>query len=67
MIDIIFVEFITAQKVLGYLIVFTEGNIDTPLLMAVLTVLSIVGVVLYATAVALEKLIVTWDVGQDLK
>jgi len=66
-IGIIVAEFVTVQKGLGYLIVFAEGNIDTPLLMAALTVPSIVGVVLYAAVVALEKLIVTWDVGQDLK
>jgi len=65
-IGIIVAEFVTAQKGLGYLIVFAEGNIDTPLLMAAITVLSIVGVLLYAAIVALEKLVVTWDVGQDL-
>jgi NitT/TauT family transport system permease protein len=65
-IGIIVAEFVTAQKGLGYLIVFAEGNIDTPLLMAAITVLSIIGVVLYAAIVALEKLVVTWDVGQDL-
>ena len=66
-IGIIVAEFVTAQEGLGYLIVFAEGNIDTPLLMAALTVLSIVGVVLYAAVVALERLVITWDVGQDLK
>jgi NitT/TauT family transport system permease protein len=65
-IGIIVAEFVTAQKGLGYLIVFAEGNIDTPLLMAAITVLSIIGVLLYAAIVALEKLVVTWDVGQDL-
>ena len=65
-IGIIVAEFVTAQKGLGYLIVFAEGNIDTPLPMAAITVLSIVGVLLYAAIVALEKLVITWDVGQDL-
>lgn len=65
-IGIIVAEFVTAQKGLGYLIVFAEGNIDTPLLMAAITVLSVIGVVLYAAIVALEKMVVTWDVGQDL-
>jgi len=66
-IGIIVAEFVTAQKGLGYLIVFAEGNMDTPLLMAALTVLSIVGVFLYASVVAIEKLIITWDVGQDIR
>ena len=65
-IGIIVAEFVTAQRGLGYLIVFAEGNIDTPMLMAALTVLSIVGMVLYAAVVALEKLIITWDHGQKL-
>jgi len=65
-IGIIVAEFVTAQRGLGYLIVFAEGNIDTPLLMAALTVLSLVGMVLYAAVVALEKLIITWDHGQKL-
>ena len=66
-IGIIVAEFVTAQRGLGYLIVFSEGNMDTPLLMAALTVLSIVGVFLYAGVVAIEKLIITWDVGQDIR
>ncbi|MEE9149544.1 MAG: hypothetical protein V3U27_19350, partial [Candidatus Tectomicrobia bacterium] len=36
-----------AQEGLGYLIVFPEGNVDTPMLMAALGTLSIVGVILY--------------------
>ncbi len=54
----------TAQEGLGYLIVFSEGNVDTPLLMAALTILSIVGVILYAVVVGLQKLFIRWDVGQ---
>ena len=63
-IGIIVAEFVTAQEGLGYLIVFSEGNVDTPLLMAALTILSIVGVILYAVVVGLQKLFIRWDVGQ---
>ncbi len=63
-IGIIVAEFVTAQEGLGYLIVFSEGNVDTPMLMAALTVLSLLGVMLYAAIAGLEKLIVRWDVGQ---
>ena len=59
-------EFVTAQEGLGYLIVFSEGNVDTPMLMAALTILSVVGVILYAVIVGLQKLIIHWDVGQVL-
>lgn len=63
-IGIIVAEFVTAQEGLGYLIVFSEGNVDTPMLMAALTILSIVGVILYAGVIGLEKLVIRWDVGQ---
>ncbi|MFQ5692207.1 MAG: ABC transporter permease [Nitrospinota bacterium] len=65
-IGIIVAEFVTAQKGLGYLIVFAEGNVDTPMLMAALTVLSFVGVILYAAVIVLEKLVIRWEVGQQL-
>ncbi len=63
-IGIIVAEFVTAQEGLGYLIVFSEGNVDTPMLMAAIIVLSVVGVILYALIIWLEKLIIRWDVGQ---
>ena len=65
-IGIIVAEFVTAQEGLGYLIVFAEGNVDTPMLMAALVALSILGVVLYGIVVLLEKLVIRWDVGQQL-
>ena len=65
-IGIIVAEFVTAQEGLGYLIVFSEGNVDTPMLMAAIFVLSVVGVILYALIVLLEKLVIRWDVGQQL-
>ena len=65
-IGIIVAEFVTAQEGLGYLIVFSEGNVDTPMLMAALTVLSLIGVILYAAIGGLEKLIIRWDVGQKI-
>lgn len=65
-IGIIVAEIVTAQKGLGYLIVFAEGNVDTPMLMAALTVLSLVGMILYAAVAAAEKLVITWDHGQKL-
>lgn len=63
-IGIIVAEFVTAQEGLGYLIVFAEGNVDTPLLMAALVVLSLIGVLLYGAIILLEKLVIRWDVGQ---
>ena len=63
-IGIIVAEFVTAQRGLGYLMMFAEGNLDMPLLMAALFVLCIVGVLLYAAVALVEKLVIRWDVSQ---
>ena len=65
-IGIIVAEFVTAQRGLGYLMMFAEGNLDMPLLMAALFVLCFVGVLLYAAVALVEKLVVRWDAGQKL-
>ena len=65
-IGVVVAEFVTAQEGLGYLIIFAEGNIDTPLLMAALTVLGCLGMIFYGAIVGLEKLVIRWDVGQDM-
>jgi NitT/TauT family transport system permease protein len=65
-IGIIVAEFITAQRGLGYIIIFAEGNFDVPMMMAAIILLSIVGVVLYAGVVLAEKLVITWEHGQKL-
>lgn len=62
-IGIIVAEFVTAQRGLGYLMMFAEGNLDMPLLMAALLVLCVVGVLLYAAVALVEKLVIRWDVG----
>ena len=65
-IGIIVAEFVTAQRGLGYLMMFAEGNLDMPLLMAALLVLCVVGVLLYAAVALVEKLVVRWDVGRKI-
>jgi NitT/TauT family transport system permease protein len=60
-IGVVVAEFVTAQEGLGYLIVFSEGNLDTPMMMGSLVVLSAVGVLLYSAVVRLEKLCIWWE------
>ena len=60
-IGIVVAEFVTAQEGLGYLIVFSEGNLDTPMMMGSLVVLSVVGILLYGAVVGLEKLCIWWE------
>lgn len=60
-IGIVVAEFVTAQEGLGYLIVFSEGNLDTPLMMGALVFLSVVGILLYGAVAGLEKLCIWWE------
>ena len=60
-IGIVVAEFVTSQEGLGYLIVFSEGNLDTPMMMGALVVLSLVGILLYGAVVGLEKLCIWWE------
>jgi NitT/TauT family transport system permease protein len=66
-IGIVVAEFVTAQEGLGYLIVFSEGNLDTPMMMGALVVLSVVGVLLYGAVVGLEKLCIWWEPERELR
>ncbi len=60
-VGIIVGEFVTAQDGLGYLIAFSEGTMDSRLLMAALVVLSVVGWVLYWLVSVAERFIVRWE------
>ncbi len=54
MIGVVIGEFITAQRGLGYLIMFTSSRADTPLAMAAVAVLCLCGLLLFG-AVALTQ------------
>jgi NitT/TauT family transport system permease protein len=54
-------EWIGSQQGLGYLIIQSTYNYDTPLLYAVMIAASLVAVVLYVIVEVLERLIVTWN------
>ena len=60
-IGVIVSEFVAAQEGLGYLIVMANGLLDTPLMMAAITGLSVMGLVLYGVIVAVERKIVYWQ------
>ncbi len=56
MIGVIVAEFISAQEGLGYLIVFASSQADTPLILAAVLVLCIIGLALYGFVVGAERL-----------
>jgi NitT/TauT family transport system permease protein len=60
-IGVIVAEFVASQEGIGYLIKLAGGLLDTPLMMAAITVLSIAGLVLYAIIAVAEGWAVYWQ------
>ena len=56
-IGVIVGEFITAQAGLGYLVLFASSQAETPLILAAIAMLCVVGLVLYGVVAGLERLI----------
>lgn len=61
-IGVVVAEFVAAQRGIGYLIVMANGLLDTPLMMAAITALSLMGLALYGVVAGLERLVVYWHV-----
>ncbi|MBI3127405.1 MAG: ABC transporter permease [Candidatus Tectomicrobia bacterium] len=55
-------EFVGADKGLGYVLIVSNSMLETPRLFATLVPLSLIGIVLYAAVVKLEKVLIPWDV-----
>ena len=55
-------EFVGADKGLGYVLIVSNSMLETPRLFATLIPLSLIGVLLYAAVVKLEKMLIPWDV-----
>jgi len=60
-IGVIVAEFVASQQGIGYLIIWSNGLLDTPMMFAAIILLSVVGLVLYGLIAAFEKLIVYWQ------
>jgi NitT/TauT family transport system permease protein len=65
-IGVIVSEFVASQQGIGYLIKLAGGLLDTPLMMASITVLSIAGLVLYGLIVLAERRAVYWQQSSDI-
>ncbi|MDP3750513.1 MAG: ABC transporter permease, partial [Polaromonas sp.] len=50
-------EFIGGSKGLGALIIASQGMMDTPLMFAVLLLITVLGLVIYQLAIGLERLL----------
>lgn len=53
-------EFVASQQGIGYLIELSSSILDTPLMMAAITVLSLEGIVLYAIIAGAERRATIW-------
>jgi NitT/TauT family transport system permease protein len=65
-IGVIVSEFVASQQGIGYLIKLASGLLDTPLMMASITVLSIAGLVLYGLIALAERRLVYWQHSSDI-
>lgn len=55
-------EFVGADKGLGYLLLVANSNLNTPLLFASITVLTVIGIVLYYLIETLEHALIPWHI-----
>jgi NitT/TauT family transport system permease protein len=60
-IGVIVSEFVASQRGIGYLIKLAGGLLDTPLMLAAITVLSIAGLILYWIIAEIERRAVFWQ------
>jgi NitT/TauT family transport system permease protein len=65
-IGVIVSEFVASQEGIGYLIKLAGGLLDTPLMMAAITVLSISGLALYGLIVLAERHSIYWQTPNDV-
>jgi len=55
---------VAADKGLGYLLLEYNGDIDTPMVFAVIVVLSSIGLLVYGTVALIERTAIPWHVSQ---
>lgn len=58
-------EFVSAQRGLGYVILSAQGMFDTPRVFAAITVLAVVGMILFAILARIERLAIPWHTSQS--
>jgi NitT/TauT family transport system permease protein len=65
-IGVIVSEFVASQEGIGYLIKLAAGLLDTPLMIAAITVLSISGLALYGLIALAEHHLIYWQTSDDI-
>ena len=57
-------EFVGSTKGLGYILLKANGELQTPLLFAAITILTIIGIVFYYVLEAAERVMIPWHVSR---
>jgi NitT/TauT family transport system permease protein len=65
-IGVIVAEFVASQEGIGYLIKLAGGLLDTPLMMAAITVLSLSGLALYGLIALAERRSIYWQASSEI-
>ena len=58
-------EFVASDRGLGYLLLQYNGNLDTPMVFAVIFLLSFIGLAVYYTVEFIERLTIPWHTSQS--
>jgi NitT/TauT family transport system permease protein len=57
-------EFVASNRGLGYLLLEYNGDMDTPMVFAVIVVLSMIGLSVYGLVAIVERFVIPWHVSQ---
>jgi len=58
-------EFVASDKGLGYLLLQYNGQLDTPMVFAIIVLLSLIGLAVYYTVEVIERIAIPWHVSQQ--
>jgi NitT/TauT family transport system permease protein len=57
-------EFVASDRGLGYLLQQYNGNLETPMVFAIIVLLSVIGLAVYYVVELIERLVIPWHVSQ---
>src|SRR5258708_39743323 len=57
-------EFVASDRGLGYLLLQYNGNLDTPMVFAIIILLSMIGLAVYYVVELIERFTIPWHVSQ---
>ena len=58
-------EFVASDRGLGYLLLQYNGNLDTPMVFAIIVLLSLIGLAVYYVVEIIERIAIPWHVSQQ--